>query len=50
MFLGMKEFEVFLFVKVKTDIQSKEVSKEVALPFCFCFWSLPCVGNKGQAK
>lgn len=49
MFLGMKEFEVILFVKVKADIQ-QSVSKEVVLPFCFCSWSLSFVDNKGQAK
>lgn len=43
MLFGMKEFEVILFVKVKTDIQ-QSVSKDVVLT-CSCF----CV-DKGQAK
>lgn len=49
MFFGMKESEVILFVKAKTDIQ-QSLSEEVVLPFCFCFQSLPCVKNQGQAK
>lgn len=41
--------QIILFVKVKTDIL-QYVSKEIVLPFCFGFWSLPCIDNKGQAK